>query len=202
MCSFWSVLIALTSMSARCSGASLVSIHGHAAWAGLAPAERMATASITARTFIEFPLPLSCAVRRQVRPRALGSRRFDEHGLEPEVGDGGLAELELLDLPGDRHRELVDDDHVARHLVVGDLALAVLPHNVRVERTALAGDHERGELLTEALVGHPHDLHVGDVRVAVEELLDLPRVDVLAAADDHVLRAADDLDVAVGVHGG
>jgi hypothetical protein len=35
--------------------------------------------------------------------------------------------------------------------------------------------------------------------VRVEELLDLPRVDVLAATDDRVLRAADDVRVAVGV---
>ena len=34
----------------------------------------------------------------------------------------------------------------------------------------------------------------------VEELLDLARVDVLAAADDHVLDAADDVDVALVVH--
>ena len=40
------------------------------------------------------------------------------------------------------------------------------------------------------------------VGVAVEVLLDLPRVHVLAAADDHVLDAPDDGDVAVGVHGG
>ena len=41
-----------------------------------------------------------------------------------------------------------------------------------------------------------------DVRVGVEEFLDLPRVHVLAAADDHVLDPADDIQVAVGVHDG
>ena len=50
------------------------------------------------------------------------------------------------------------------------------------------------------LVRHAHHLDVGDLRMGVEELLDLPRVDVLAAADDHVLDAADDLDVAVLAH--
>jgi hypothetical protein len=34
----------------------------------------------------------------------------------------------------------------------------------------------------------------------VQELLDLARVDVLAAADDHVLDAPDDVDVALVVH--
>ena len=36
--------------------------------------------------------------------------------------------------------------------------------------------------------------------MGVEELLDLARVDVLAAADDHVLDPADDVDVALVVH--
>ena len=38
-----------------------------------------------------------------------------------------------------------------------------------------------------------------DGRVAVEDVLDLDRRDVLAAGDDDVLRAVLDLDVAVGV---
>jgi hypothetical protein len=42
-------------------------------------------------------------------------------------------------------------------------------------------------------------LHLG---VAVQELLDLARVDVLAAADHHVLDAADDVAVALVVDGG
>ena len=35
----------------------------------------------------------------------------------------------------------------------------------------------------------------------VEDLLDLARVDVVPAADDHVLLAVDDEEVAVGVDG-
>ena len=35
--------------------------------------------------------------------------------------------------------------------------------------------------------------------MAVEDLLDFARVDVVAAADDHLLEPVDDLDVAVGV---
>src|SRR4029077_21217952 len=38
--------------------------------------------------------------------------------------------------------------------------------------------------------------------VGVEELFDLPRIDVLSTANDHVLDASHDVDVAVGVHGG
>jgi hypothetical protein len=37
--------------------------------------------------------------------------------------------------------------------------------------------------------------------MAVEEFLDLARIDVLAAADDHVLDPADDVAIAFGVDG-
>jgi hypothetical protein len=47
--------------------------------------------------------------------------------------------------------------------------------------TPVAQAHPRHQLLAVALVGHADDLHVDDVGVAVEELLDLAGVDVLAA---------------------
>src|SRR3990167_7896026 len=40
------------------------------------------------------------------------------------------------------------------------------------------------------------------LRVAVQKFFDLARVDVFAATDHHVLDAADDVHVALGVHGG
>ena len=49
-------------------------------------------------------------------------------------------------------------------------------------------------------VGHADHRHVGHVGVAVDRALDLGRVDVLAAGDDHVLHPVVDVDVAVGVH--
>ena len=48
-------------------------------------------------------------------------------------------------------------------------------------------------------MGHADDGGLGDVGVLVERGLDLGRVDVLAAADDHVLEAVDDVEVAVVV---
>ena len=65
-----------------------------------------------------------------------------------------------------------------------------------------AHPHPGHQLLAVALVGHADHLHVLDVGVGVEELLDLARVDVLAAADHHVLDPPDDVDVAVVVHHG
>src|SRR5215210_5923610 len=120
--------------------------------------------------------------------------------LEAELLDRHLAQLELLDLAGDGHRELVDGRDVARDLVAGDLAVAVPGDRVAVDRGVAARDDPGHQLLAVALVGDADDLHVGDVRVAVEELLDLARIEVLAAADDHVLDAPDDPQVALLVH--
>ena len=48
-------------------------------------------------------------------------------------------------------------------------------------------------------IGHAEHGHVLDGGIAVEIFLDLPRVDVFAAADDHVALAVDQPDVAVGI---
>jgi hypothetical protein len=51
-----------------------------------------------------------------------------------------------------------------------------------------------------ALARDADHVRVGDAREAVQDLLDLARADALAAADDHVLDAADDAHAAVVVH--
>ena len=56
------------------------------------------------------------------------------------------------------------------------------------------------QFLAVLLVGHADHLRVDDVWMAVEELLDLARIDVLAAADHHVLDPAGDREIAVLVH--
>src|SRR6478735_1420484 len=120
---------------------------------------------------------------------------------ESELLRRGLSHLDLADLAGDRHRVLVDDLDVARDLVVGELAGAELAQGLGGERRgAVLHADPRAQLLAVLLVRDADDLGVEDVGVGVEELLDLARVDVLAAADDHVLDAAGDLDVAVIVH--
>ncbi len=57
-----------------------------------------------------------------------------------------------------------------------------------------------GDLLSVLLVRDTVDLHVRDIGMGVEELFDLPRVDILAAPDDHVLRPAGYPDVSILVH--
>src|SRR4029079_7186385 len=116
-----------------------------------------------------------------------------------ELRDHRLPHLELLRLPGRSQRKLLDDAHVARHLVVRDLPLAEVADRVLVERVAAAGDDPGAHLLAVFRIGDAEDLRVLDAGMAQQVLLDLARVDVLAAADQHVLDAADDVRVAVGV---
>src|SRR4029453_8803626 len=54
--------------------------------------------------------------------------------------------------------------------------------------------------LVQAVGGAEDHRRVEDVGMREQQLLDLARVDVLAAADDHVLDSPDDPAVAVGVH--
>src|SRR5690606_21395372 len=58
------------------------------------------------------------------------------------------------------------------------------------------------QLFAVFFIGYAGYLHVFDGGVGVEEFFDLFRVDVLSATDDHVFDAADDLHIAVFVHGG
>ena len=61
------------------------------------------------------------------------------------------------------------------------------------------GDDRRARALAHALVGHRHDRHLVDRRVAQDHGLDLGRHDRHAAAADDVLAAADEQQVAVRV---
>src|SRR4051812_47432316 len=110
------------------------------------------------------------------------------------LGDGDLA---LEDLARRGLRQLVQEPDPARILVGGDAVLD--------ERADLLGarllpwlQHDgRRDLLAHRLVGHADHRRLGDRRVLVQDLLDLARIDVVAAADDHVLLAVDDEEVAI-----
>lgn len=56
--------------------------------------------------------------------------------------------------------------------------------------------------LSVSLVGQPNDADFGNGRVAEKAVLDLERMNVLAALDDEVLDASGDLQVTVCVHFG
>ena len=83
-----------------------------------------------------------------------------------------------------------------------DLTAAKLPDLFGVRRGARAQDDAGAELLAILRIGHAHALHVLHFGMAVQELLDFARIDVLAAANQHVFGAAHDVAVAFVIDGG
>src|SRR4029453_7176715 len=70
------------------------------------------------------------------------------------------------------------------------------------EGLALTGDYHGAAALDEPGGGYGQDGHPGELGMRVEKVLDLDHGNILAAADDDVLRATRDRDVAVAVEGG
>src|SRR6478672_13023884 len=117
-------------------------------------------------------------------------------GLEAEDPDTLLAHVDLAHLPGDGHRELVDDADVARDFVVRQLAGREGLHGVNVQRGPVRLHPDpRANLLAVLLVGDADHLSILDVRVGVKEFLDLAGINVLPTADHHVLDAANDVAI-------
>ena len=85
---------------------------------------------------------------------------------------------------------------------MGDLVAAEVA-DLRLGGAGARLEHDPGaDLLAVLRVGDAEDLHLRDLGVAEQELLDLARIDVLATADQHVLDAADDVAVALGIDRG
>src|SRR6266851_2190513 len=116
------------------------------------------------------------------------------------LGHETIAEDELLDLAGGRHRELLHELPVAGGLVWRQLLSAEAEQLLRGWSLPGNRPNEGRHLLAPLRVGYPEHRRVGDRWVSVEQLLDLARVDVLAAADDHVLEAPLNAAVASCVH--
>ena len=93
-----------------------------------------------------------------------------------------------------------DDADVARHLVVRDLAAAEVADLCSSSATGRAASTTQAQTSSPYFAsGTPNTCTSCTLRVAQQVLLDLARIDVLAAADQHVLDAADDVAVALGV---
>ena len=81
---------------------------------------------------------------------------------------------------------------VGRAVVEGEAAQRVLA------RRGAGLRHDEGDRqLVLDLVGHRHDADLGHVGMPAQKLLDLAGIDVLAAALEHVVGAADEEDEAV-----
>jgi hypothetical protein len=78
----------------------------------------------------------------------------------------------------------------------------------KLDDVLLGGDHAAAQpdasadSLTVLRVGDTHHGHIEHRRMPIEKIFDLPRIDVLTAADDHVLHSADDVAVALLVDDG
>src|SRR5216683_3142858 len=129
------------------------------------------------------------------------SCRFDVGGLlQPQSRDGVLAQDKLLYFAAGRQRIGPDELEVARDLLMTDLALTILAQLLLGKFFSLSEDHHSQLFFAKELVGHAHDLHVSDLGMANQKLLDFAWEDVLAAANDHIFETTNGVDVAVRVH--
>src|SRR3989440_10753318 len=82
---------------------------------------------------------------------------------------GPFSEDELLDLAGDGHGERVDEEHVARDLVGGNLAAAIGTNLLLGGRRALLQLHPGAGLFSILWIEYADELHIRDLRMAREE---------------------------------
>src|SRR5580692_5276781 len=134
---------------------------------------------------------------------SLSLSEFDLGGLlQPKLLYKNLAHAEFLDFTGHRHRKLVHYLYVLRDLEAGDLLLTERPNFFRRGRGVGLQLHERSNFFPKHFIGNSKDLDFADARARIEEFFDFARVNVFAAPDDHVFRAADDFAIAVTIHDG
>ena len=113
-----------------------------------------------------------------------------------------VAEPVLLDLAAGGHGELRHDLEALRELLARQLVPLQERHDLAErDRLPFPRDHHRAGPLPQPRVGHRHDRDAGDLRMSVEQVLDLHDRDVLASADDEVLRSPGDGEVALRVEG-
>src|SRR5262249_1734916 len=104
-----------------------------------------------------------------------------------------LAHHELLGLAGSRQRKFRNEPDVTRDLEMGHLALTEAADFLRRCRTSRLQNNERADFLAKPLVRdaeHLDRLHIG---VLDQVFLDLSGIDILSAANEHVLDAANDV---------
>src|SRR5712671_3091609 len=109
-----------------------------------------------------------------------------------EFLDHRFAHCNLLNLAGHGRRKTVDEADIARNLVVGDPLLTEPADSFLVEIGAGSGDDPGTEFFAVFGVRYPEHLDVLNIGMAIQIFFDFARIDVFAAADDHVLDPSDD----------
>src|SRR5260370_18344813 len=110
----------------------------------------------------------------------------------------------MQDLPGGgaRHVVVADEGNRPRALVAGDAVPAPCHKLGLGDGGARVGDDHRVDPLTPFCIRYADHRHLFDVRMRADEVLDLRRIDVLAARDDHVALAVDPIVEAIRVAAG
>src|SRR5439155_7178828 len=117
-------------------------------------------------------------------------------------GDAGLLRSELATehLSDERLRQLGPEHDLDGDLVGGQIRTAVIDELLRRRRRARA-EHDKGlHDLTFRRMRHSDRRSLQNRGMRVEDVVDLPRVDLEPRDDDHFLLAVDDPEVAVLVH--
>src|SRR5919197_2605327 len=118
--------------------------------------------------------------------------------LEPCVL--AVAQQAAQNLTRGRLRNLAHEDDASWPLERGQVARLAAVRVDRRRRQAVSPRHDEGDhALAPPRVRLADDRDVGDVRMPREHVLHLHRVDVLAAADDHVVDATGDVELTVRV---
>ena len=117
----------------------------------------------------------------------------------PDQGDRLFAQPVLLHLARGGHGKRLGEADPARDLERGEVLLKVAPQLILPHRSAGLEADPGEDLLAQVPGRDSHDLRVGDSGMAARDRFDLGGIDVLAAADDHLLEASHDPDVAAGV---
>src|SRR5262249_42918824 len=123
-------------------------------------------------------------------------------GFRPPLA---LAQLDPPDLAARRLRQRVDELDLARILVARGDTLHVLLERAHELRTRLLPGREHDERLHHLAthgIGTRDHRRLDDRGMLEERALDLERADAVAGRDDHVVRAADEPEVAVVVAAG
>src|SRR6478609_12077430 len=111
--------------------------------------------------------------------------------------DGNVAQLALEDLSSRVARQFVEEDHLARHLIAGQMLFDVGLDVVLADTGAVGLDHERAQPVPPLLVLHAHRGGLDDVGMTADQILHLGGKHVLAARHDHFVVATADVQQAV-----
>src|SRR5262249_31331588 len=139
------------------------------------------------------------ASARSLRPRRRRALLAFTAASQSRLWGMALAKEALQDLAVRIPRQLVDELDPARDLVVRYALATPRLEGRPVERGVLRALDDRDQRSPPARVGDADHRHVDDVGMRGEDVLDLERVDVHAARDDHVVLAVGDEEIAVGV---